>query len=127
MEVLKVDRRLGIIFGFGMVCKEVKDGIAKEYFDLHGDNISETEMLKAAADFMTSERVGKVQHDGKQVGDILFAFPLTEDIAKALEITAPKYGLLIGYKPSDPAVMEAAEKGEFGGFSFGGLAIREAA
>lgn len=129
-EIIKVDRRLGIAFGFAIICKEIKDGKVEDYYDLQGDNIPEDVMLKAACEFALSEsRVGKVQHDKEsrqgKVADVAFVFPLTEDVAKGLGIQTERYGLLIGYKPTDMSVLDDIEKGIYTGFSLGGDGIRE--
>jgi hypothetical protein len=115
-RILKADTALGIVFGFAIVCKV--DG--EEYFDLQGDNIPEDAMAKAAAEFMADLRVGKAMHDGDQVADVVFAFPLTTDIAKALDIETKQTGLLIGFKPRDAAMLEKFANGEYTGFSIGG-------
>lgn len=125
-EILKVDRKLGIALGFAIVCKEVKDGKVEDYYDLHGDHISEEVMIKAAADFaMTAERTGKVQHTGEKVADVVFMFPLTEEFSKQVGITSERFGLLIGYKPLKAEVLDDIEKGVYKGFSLGGEGVRE--
>lgn len=113
--VAKVDETLGLVFGYAIVCKQ--DG--EPYFDVQGDHITEEAMLKAAADFMESARVAKEMHAGEQKGSIVFAFPLTADIAKALDLEVKKTGLLIAMKPS-PDMLEKFKKGEYTGFSIGG-------
>lgn len=115
-QFFKADPALGIAFGFAIVSK---DG-GEDYFDVQGDHIPENSMLTAAADFMLNSRVGKTMHDGDQTGDVVFAFPLTTDIAKSLGISTERTGLLIGFKPSDPATLDSLVKGEFTGFSIGG-------
>jgi hypothetical protein len=125
-ELLKVDRRLGIAFGFAIVCKEVDgEGKAQDYYDLHGDHVSEEELMKAATEFAKAERIGKAQHEGDKVADVLFIFPLTEDIAKGLGVTAPRYGLIIGFRPHNAQVLDDIEKGVYRGFSFGGEGVRQ--
>lgn len=115
-RILKTDTSLGIVFGFAIVCKI--DG--EDYFDLQGDNIPEDAMAKAATDFMSELRVGKAMHEGEQIADVVFAFPLTTDVAKALDIETKQTGLLIGFKPRDPAMLERFASGEYTGFSIGG-------
>ena len=129
-EIIKIDRKLGIAFGFAIVCKEIKDGKVEDYYDLQGDHIPEDVMLKAACDFALSEsRTGKAQHDKEErkgkVADVAFVFPLTEEVAKALDIRTERYGLLIGYKPTDAGVLDDIEKGVYTGFSLGGEGVRE--
>jgi hypothetical protein len=119
-QVIKVDKALGLVFGWAIVCKI--DGV--DYFDVQKDNIPEDSMLDAAADFMMNSRVAKEMHQGSEQGSIVFAFPLTTEIAKAFEITTKKTGLMIGMKPS-PAMLEKFEKGELTGFSIGGKRITD--
>lgn len=114
-SILKVDAALGLVFGYAIVCKER----GEDYFDLQGDNIPEDVMLKAAADFMENSRVADDMHDGEAMGTVVFAFPLTDEIAKALDIQTERTGLLIAMKPS-PAVFEKFLDGTYTGFSIGG-------
>lgn len=114
-NVVKVDESLGLVFGFAIVCKE--DG--EDYFDLQDDNIPEEVMLKAAAEFMEHSRAADEQHDGETMGTVVFAFPLTSEIAKALDIETPRTGLLIAMKPSETVFKRFAE-GELTGFSIAG-------
>lgn len=115
-DFFKADQRLGIVFGWAIVCKE--DG--EDYFDTQGDHIPEDAMLKATAEFMAGKRTMKVMHKGRKRGTVLFAFPMTTDIAKALGIESDKSGLLIGVKPDDKSVLDKFASGEFTGFSIGG-------
>lgn len=115
-EVAKVSDELGLVLGFGIVSKV--DG--EDYFDSQGDHIPEESMLAAATDFMQHSRVAKENHTGESVGEIVFAFPLTTEIAKALDITTKYTGLVLAMKPSDPAVLEKYRSGEYRGFSIGG-------
>ena len=112
----KVDEKLGIIFGYGIVCKIN----GEDYFDQHDDHIPEESMLKAVTDFMKNSRIAKEMHDGEQVGTTLFSFPMTGDIAKSLGITVEKTGWLIGVQPDDPETLEKFKDGTFTGFSIGG-------
>jgi hypothetical protein len=117
-NVVKVDNALGLVFGFAIVCKV--DG--SEYFDLQGDHIPESAMLAAATDFMLHSRVVKEMHTGGEVGSVVFAFPLTSEIAKALDITTKQTGLLIAMKPS-PDVLGKYADGTYTGFSSGGARL----
>lgn len=114
-EVAKIDEDLGLVFGYAIVSKV--DG--EPYFDSQGDHIPEDAMLKAATDFMVNSRVAKEMHHGEQVGAVVFAFPLTAEIAKALDIEARKTGLLIAMRPG-PDVLAKYKSGEYQGFSIGG-------
>lgn len=125
VRVAKVDSRLGIVFGYGIEC--LQDG--KKIFDTQKSYISEEEMLKSASEFAAGSRLGNDDHDYDDddnpipAGEVLFLFPLTTEIAKALDIKTPKTGLLIGYKPP-PDILKKYETGEYTGFSIGGTAKR---
>lgn len=116
-----VDDDLGLVFGWGIVSK--KDG--QDYFDLQGDHITEKAMLEASADFMQHSRVAKEMHEGDAAGSVVFAFPLTTDIAKAMGVESGQTGLMIAMKPSDPAVVAKFKSGEYTGFSIGGHRIQD--
>lgn len=126
-QIAKVDAALGLVFGYAIVCKI--DG--EDYYDLNVDpdgervpeHIPEDAMLKAAADFMEHHRVAKEMHAGDPIGPAIFAFPLTTDIAKALDIVPHKTGLLFAMKPS-PDVLAKFVSGEYTGFSIGGVRIQ---
>lgn len=126
-KVCKVDEALGIVIGWAIVC--TKNG--EPYFDLQDDHIPDNSMLKAAADFMLNSRMGCEMHardangEVEPNGDIVFAFPLTAEIAKALEIDTPQTGLLVGWKPGDPASLAKFKSGELTGFSIGGQRLKD--
>lgn len=118
-EVTKVDKKLGVVFGWGVVCK--KDG--KDYYDLQDDHITEKAMLEGAIDFAENSRVSKEMHDGEETPNSMFVFPLTEEIAKGFGITTPQTGLMIMYKPG-PDALAKFESGQYTGFSIGGDVIQ---
>ena len=126
VEVCKVDAELGIVFGWGIISKQ--DG--EPYYDLQGDHIPEDSMLKAAADFMESSRVaGEMHKNGKvekveERGAVLFALPLTAEIAKSLEIETKKTGLIIAVKP-DADMLAKFKSGALTGFSIGGFVLKD--
>ncbi len=114
-KVQKVDVEHGLVMGFAIICKEN----GEDYFDLQGDHIPEDAMLAASLDFMLHSQVAKEMHEGEQVGTVLFAFPLTTDIAKAFDIETTHTGLMIAMRP-DPAMLKRFKDGELTGFSIGG-------
>lgn len=114
-DVLKVDQRLGLVFGFAIVSKVN----GEDYFDTQGDHIPEDAMMKASMDFMKNSRMSKDMHKGDKDGEVVFAFPLTTEIAKSLDIKTRQTGLLIGMKPSKK-VLEKFANGSYTGFSIGG-------
>lgn len=119
-EVTKVDEELGLVLGWAICCK-VDD---EPYFDSQGDHIPEDAMLKAATDFMLHSRVAKEMHGGEQVGEVVFAFPLTAEVAKAMDIETGKTGLMIAMRPG-PDVMAKYRSGEYSGFSIGGSRVKD--
>jgi hypothetical protein len=117
VEFTKVDVDLGLVMGFAIIC--TKDG--KPYYDTQDDHIPDDSMLKAAADFMENSRAAKEMHAGDKIGNVTFAFPLTQDIADAFGIVTKTTGLMIAMKPDDPAVLDKFRDGTYTGFSIGGL------
>ena len=95
------------------------------YFDTQGDHIPEDAMLKAATDFMQHSRAAKEMHEGGQIGDIVFAFPMTEEIAKAFSIQTSQTGLMIAMKPDSSEALEKFRDGTYTGFSIGGFRVRD--
>jgi hypothetical protein len=125
--VLKVDESLGLVFGFAIVCKQ--DG--EDYIDLQDDHIPEDVMLKSATEFMSDSRVAADMHQWDEngspikTGSVVFAFPLTTDIAKSLNIETKQTGLLIAMKPDSAETLQKFANGTYKGFSIGGSATKE--
>lgn len=120
-EVEKVDERLGVVFGYAIVCKVG----GEDYFDTQGDHIPEASMLRATAEFMAGQRMAKVMHRGDAAGQVVYGFPMTSDIAKAMGIEVQKTGFLVGMKPDDEEVLRKYASGEYTGFSIGGRRLSE--
>lgn len=118
-EICKVDDELGIVFGWAMICKVN----GKDYFDTQDDHIPESAMLSAATDFMANSRVLGEMHDGDEGGDVVFAMPVTTDIAKAFDIQTKQTGLVIGVRPANEATLKKFRDGTYTGFSIGGRRI----
>lgn len=119
-SIVKVDAALGLVLGWAIVCK--RDGA--DYFDLQDDHIPEDAMLKAAVDFMEAGAIAKEMHQGNPVGSVVFAFPMTTEIAKAFGIESKQTGLLIAMKPT-PDVLAKYQDGTYTGFSIGGRRIED--
>lgn len=116
IKVQKVDSNLGLVLGWAIICKDA----GQDYFDLQGDHIPEDVMLKASTEFMENSRAAKAMHAGPDRGSILFAFPMTTEIAKAYGIdTGGKTGLMVAAK-FDEGVLAKFDSGEYTGFSIGG-------
>lgn len=135
---LKVEESLGLILGFAIVCEV--DG--EPYFDLGEvqedgsvirDHVLPEAMLKAATDFMKNSRLATIMHERDEDdlpvkgGDVVFAFPMTAEIAAALDITTKRTGLMIAMKPDNPEDLAKARDGVYRGFSIGGARIRDEA
>lgn len=118
-QIAKVDNDLGIVFGFAIVCKQN----GKEYFDVQADHIPENAMLEATASFMQGQRMAKDMHAGEKVGQVVFGFPMTADIAKSLGIVTEKTGFIVGMRPDSDEMLEKYNSGEYTGFSIGGRRI----
>ncbi len=124
-DVCKVDEDLGLVMGFAIICKHN----GEDYFDRQDDHIPESSMLKAATDFMRNSRVMGEMHKvdtqkkAEARGTVVFAFPLTTDIAKSLNIETQTTGLLVGMMPDDDEILGKFKSGEYTGFSIGGRRI----
>lgn len=116
-QVSKVDKGLGLVFGYAVICTEN----GKRYFDLQHEHIPESVMMDFSADFMRNSRTAKAMHGGDAIGNVVFAFPLTAEVAKALNITTKQTGLLVGMSPNQENLAKF-DSGEFTGFSIGGFA-----
>jgi hypothetical protein len=121
VKVAKVDAGHGLVFGYAIVCK--KDG--EDYWDLQEDHIPEDAMLAGSVDFMQGPRIAKEMHTGDPIGLVLFAMPLTTDIAKAFEIKTNTTGLMIAMKPDSADVLAKFHDGTYTGFSMGGWRVTD--
>lgn len=126
-ELIKVDSELGLVFGWAIICTLNNE----EYFDKQGDHIPDDSMLEASADFMLNSRIGGEMHwkdeDGKKLnkGTVVFAFPLTAEVAKNFGIQTSVTGLMIAMRPAEDDMLQKFKDGEYKGFSIGGYRIPE--
>ena len=120
LRIAKVDESLGLVFGWAVVSKVA--GVP--YVDLQGDHVPEDVLLRAAADFMAGDRPARVMHGTEDAGQVVFAWPLTADIAEAMGVETGQTGLMIGMRPDDPETLRRFRDGAFKGFSIGGRAVR---
>jgi hypothetical protein len=132
-NIVKVDETLGLVFGYAIICKV--DG--EDYFDLNVDvagphkgksvpeHITEEAMLKCASEAVADGMLaGNEMHAGPDSGSFVFAFPLTTEIAEALDIVAKRTGLLVAYKPT-PEVLAKFKDGTYTGFSIEGARVSQ--
>jgi hypothetical protein len=141
VSVCKVDAKLGLVFGYAIVCKvKNADGTFEPYYDsgtldeddgvIYSDHIPEDVMLEGVTDFMKSARVAGDMHERDEndvpimKGTVVHSFPLTEDIAAGLGIAADKTGWLVAVQP-EPEVFKLYQSGERKQFSIGGRARRK--
>jgi hypothetical protein len=118
--VSKVDTKLGLVFGWGIICTEKNAaGDFEDHYDLQGDHIPVDVMIESTSDFMLNSREAHDMHKGSRHGAVVHSMPMTREIAKAFGVEADREGWMIAMKPS-PAVLQKFESGEYRGFSIGG-------
>jgi len=120
-KITKSDSASRIVWGWASVIE--KDG--ESIFDHQGDRIAEDVLAKAAHDFVSDYRVGKVMHSGRKVGALVESVVFTKELQKALGIDLGKVGWFIGMRVSED-VFKRVESGELQAFSIGGIATKVA-
>jgi hypothetical protein len=116
VKLTKVNDSLGLVFGWAIISKI--DGVA--HFDTQGHHIPEDVMLKGTSEYMQNDRIAKEMHVGGEKGKVVFAFPVTEDIAEAMGIRSDQTGLMIAMKPDNEPMLQKFRDGTYSGFSIGG-------
>lgn len=122
-KVSGVDQGLGLVFGWGIICKEN----GQDYYDVQKNHIPEAAMVEATTEFMKSSRVHGDMHvrgttPQLTAGMVVHSFPLTADIAKAMGISSDRTGWMVATAP-DAAMLAKFASGEYTGFSIGGTHI----
>lgn len=123
VKVLKTSSKL--VYGWAMVNKVRNgDGELVDYFDTDNENFPEDVSLKAFEEYMTGDRLVDDIHDEKPIGQIVFAFPMIEEIAKAFGLAEhlPQTGIIVGMRVDNPEILKKYESGDYTGFSIGALA-----
>lgn len=120
-RILKIDEDQRIIFGWASVTTYKGELLV----DLHGDVIKTETLHKAFNEFMKGVRVGKINHSGEQVGQIVHSFPMSKEICDALEIQTDKEGVIAGFYVIDDTLWEQVKSGDFAEFSIGGRAQKQ--
>jgi hypothetical protein len=118
-HVAKVADELGLVFCWAFTSKAA----GEDYFDLHGDTIDQ-DFIKAAAEFMEHGGAVDEMHDGETTGRVVFAMPMTPDVAKAFGIETDTVGLMVALRPSAEALAKF-KSGEYTGVSIAGIGERE--
>lgn len=103
-----------------MVC--TKNG--EDYYDTDNEHFPEEVVLDAWTAFMQStDRTHKAMHNGEEVGKVLYAFPMTKDIADSFGFTdLPQTGIIAGVYVEDDDTLAKFKSGEYKSFSIGGQA-----
>lgn len=118
-RAVKVDESLGLVFCWAFTSKHN----GSDYYDLQNDNVDE-DFIKAAADFMENGGRSDEMHNGISDGRVVFAMPMTSEIASAFGVTSKTTGLMVALKPSAD-VLAKFKSGEYTGVSIEGLGERE--
>ncbi|HSN29510.1 MAG TPA: XkdF-like putative serine protease domain-containing protein, partial [Kofleriaceae bacterium] len=121
-RVVKTADDLGLVFCWAFTST---DASGQPYHDLQGDAIDQ-DFVKAAADFMLDGGRTDEMHDGQADGRVVFAMPMTPEIAKAFGVVTKTTGLMVALKPS-PDVYAKFKSGEYTGVSIAGIGTRELA
>lgn len=98
------------------------------YFDTgdgtHSDHIPEESLAAVTAQFMAETGGAALDmHTGDRVADVVFALPLTSDVAKiglGIRDVGDVTGLAIGWRPHSVELLDKIARGERIGFSIGG-------
>jgi hypothetical protein len=119
-KVVKLSNdELGLVFGWALTTKSA--GV--DYFDLHGDNIVEDDLIKVALEWMSAGAKTDTMHNREEDGWAPFCMPMTASVAKAFGIPTDTHGIMIAMKPS-PEVFAKFKSGELTGFSIDGTGYR---
>jgi len=121
IKILKIDEDQRIIYGWASVTTYKGDLVV----DLQGDVIKTDTLHKSINEFMKSVRVGKLNHSGEQVGQIVHSFPMSKEICAALGIQSDKEGWITGYHVTDDTLWEKVKSGDYAEFSIGGRAQKQ--
>lgn len=124
-KICKTDTGLGLIFGWAQVSLERTEKGLEPFFDSDNDHFAESGLVEAWDGLMTAGRVLKANHRGEQVGEVVFAMPFTEELAKSFGFdtdTIPKTGVMVGVRPQ-PDIFEKYASGEWDSFSVGGSIV----
>jgi hypothetical protein len=132
-KVSSVDAELGLVFGWGIVCKDwdARSLRTVDYYDVQKNHIPEGAMLEATTEFMKRSRMAGEQHARMEAGQIVHSFPLTGEVWKAMFMgpdgkmlpglpdSPPKTGWMVAAAP-DPEMLKGFKSGKLTGFSIGG-------
>lgn len=119
-KYVKASDELGLAFFWAFTSKV--DGA--DHFDLQGDTVDE-DFVKAAMEFMEHGGAVDEMHDYEATkARVVFAMPMTPDIAKAYGVTSSTTGLMVAIKCTAEQLAKL-KSGEYTGVSIAGLGTRE--
>lgn len=128
VKVIKAEGEQPLVYGWGSISK-IRDesGNLVDYWDSDNEQFPEDVTEKAWRDFMKNSRHMDVMHDEKPMGRVVYAMPMTEDIAKAFGIVdaLDRTGVMVGVEILDEEILGKYRSGEYTGFSIGGSAVYE--
>ena len=128
VKVLKRDQASPLVYGWGSICR-VRDasGNMADYRDTDNEEFPEDVTEAAWREFMINSRAMDVMHDEQPLGRVVYAMPMTTDIAKAFGVldALDRTGVMVGVQIDDPQLLEKFRTGEYTGFSIGGSAQYE--
>lgn len=117
---VKASDELGLAFFWAFTSKV--DGA--DHFDLQGDTVDE-DFIKAAMEFMEGGGAVDEMHDYEATkARVVFAMPMTPEIAKAYGIETSTTGLMVAIKCA-PEQLAKLKDGTYTGVSIAGLGTRE--
>jgi len=125
-EIVKVDTDQQLVFGWASV---IADHDGRTLLDRQGDYIdSDSEMEKAAYDYVLHSRDGGEMHIRKGVATLVESMVFSVEKQQALGITpgTMPVGWWIGFKVTDEGVWNEVKKGGYVGFSVHGTGRRQA-
>jgi hypothetical protein len=129
VKVNKVDLGQRLVFGWGSICQKrnPETNQLELYTDTDNEQFPEDVTLKGWVDFMKGSRVMDSMHDETPVGEVIFAFPMTEEIAKSFGIldSLNQTGIIVGTYVESDVILQKFHTGEFKGYSIGGHADYE--
>lgn len=121
-QFVKASDELGLAFFWAF---KSSDQNGDPVVDLQNDIVqSDDDMIRAAAEFMQNGGAVDEQHNEQAgAGEVVFAMPMTPEIASAYSIDTKQSGLMIAIKPA-PDVLAKLKSGEYSGVSIGGTGLR---
>jgi hypothetical protein len=118
VKVEKLDETQGLVYAWASVIEENGEPV----IDLQGDIIEESELEKAAFDFMQEYRDTGEMHAQMGVGTVVGSMVFTKELQKALGIDLKKVGWLVVMKVTDEEVKAKIAQGSYPMLSIGGEA-----